>query len=386
MVGIATDPFNKLSTSSELGNDDHDYFSQFKEFLTRYYVGISDFRGKGKLVEQGLPPRIERELSLKGIILAIELVEGKIFLASVVKDIKQKPKLKIRMLDKVIIEGEFIFLDDASQEKFTIKLVKEGEKDEKKEKLIVLNGNGERDLRIDPKKIVVFYNNLTGTPDQIGLEFWLKRLKGKLDYIEYDAKRSRKKLGIFSPGRIDEDDWVKINNGLDGDEFAVNIAMPKSQTGKGKHEGFDPNDTRHLIHSPANSKERTQLWDDYRQYKIELATYHGVMLAPSFKQERQNIPETMAIEASYRAWEKDRKHVREIAYQQCEELGWVEKGWELNYGANAETNEQKIKKVEEEIKLLELEEKLAELKEQLAWKKTATKEEKKIEIVHERKK
>jgi hypothetical protein len=170
MANLATDPFNNLA--EEIDNGDHEYFSQFKEFLTRYYVGISDLRGKGKLIDQGLPPRIERELSLRGIILAIELVDGGIFLASVAKKVDNLTTLKIRMIDKAIVECEFIFLDDSDQEKFSVKLEKkEDKKGKKEEKLVLLNGKGEVDLRFDPKKIVVFYNNLAGTPDQNGIEF-----------------------------------------------------------------------------------------------------------------------------------------------------------------------------------------------------------------------
>ena len=85
----AVDPFAKqLSNLSELDSDDS-YELQFKDYLLRYYIGISDFRGKGLLVDCGLPHRIEKYLSLYGRVLAVELLENKkIALARLSGDLK----------------------------------------------------------------------------------------------------------------------------------------------------------------------------------------------------------------------------------------------------------------------------------------------------------
>ncbi|MEG7978861.1 MAG: hypothetical protein NY202_02980 [Mollicutes bacterium UO1] len=52
---LATDPYGLMSGGGGANGDDEEYFRQFEEFLTRYYIGISDLRGHDLLVDQGLP-------------------------------------------------------------------------------------------------------------------------------------------------------------------------------------------------------------------------------------------------------------------------------------------------------------------------------------------
>lgn len=367
MNNSAVDPFIKQLSSNINGDDDFVYEQQFKDFLLRYYIGISDFRGKGTLVDCGLPTKIEKYLSLHGKILVVEMAD-KLYLA------RLTGKLKRNFRDKSIRRCDFILLDDDSQEIYQIRTTseKKDKNDNEIKKLVVYDGSGKVDLTIDPSKIVLFINNDDSLPDQIGIEFWTERLKSKLDLIEYDSKKCKKKMALFTYSKMDGTDKAEAIEEFENNDFLFNIHWGNSIKSKGKKTGIDPSETNFKLVGPEDSKERAQLWQDYREYIIEVCKFHGVIFQISFKSERQNIPETLMAGTPYKAWEKERKRVREEVYKKCEELGWIEKGWELNYGAQAETNEQKIQKLEEELKLAELEGKLEQIRSK---KKEAKKEE-----------
>lgn len=342
----ALNPYGLVNSENGAGFTNIDYItycnSVIKWFL-RYYVGISDFRGKGKLVEKGLPWKIEKQLVLKGKILVLEIAEEPVLAEIVGNPILSEGK---------IVELDFKILDDTKGEKFSIKTLVE---DNKQARLVIYNVNGEEEKTIDPKKCVFFINNQDAERDLIGIETWLKALWSNLGNIFYDQKKSRKKLGLITPDDIHGSDWEKIIDGFENDYFAVNLALTETQKGAN---GFDPNEVRHILVSP-ESAEREQLWRDYLRLFAEVCKYYGVQFNIGWKEERQNLPEIGLLQAPFKAWEKERKHVREEAYKQCEKIsGWLEPSWELIYGAQAETNEQKIKKLEEEIRILELEEQL----------------------------
>lgn len=157
----AIEPFTKqLYDTGEYDSADS-FKMQFKDFLLRCYIGISDFRGKGPLVDCGLPHRIEKQLSLLGKVLVVEASEDKLFLARPVG------KLKTNFWTKEIIECDFVLINDDGEEKYQIGI----ETENKVKKTVVYNGEGKKDFIINPKKIVCFMNNDCGLPDQIGIDF-----------------------------------------------------------------------------------------------------------------------------------------------------------------------------------------------------------------------
>src|SRR5581483_3421141 len=115
----ALDPFSKhyYITGEE---EDDSFYKQFQDFLTRYYIGISDFRGKGLLVDCGLPRRIEKYLSLLGKVLAIEQIGNskKVLLARLAGN------LVVDFSSKSIIKCDFILIGDNEQEKYQVRLKK----------------------------------------------------------------------------------------------------------------------------------------------------------------------------------------------------------------------------------------------------------------------
>src|SRR2546423_859601 len=125
----AVDPFIKQLSVSGDYDSDNSYDQQFKDFLLRYYIGISDFRGEGLLVDCGLPRRIEKYLSLYGKVLAIELTENKIVLARLTGELKRN------FLDGSIVKCDFIMIDDDTKEKYQVRTVSKTEGKKKVKKL-----------------------------------------------------------------------------------------------------------------------------------------------------------------------------------------------------------------------------------------------------------
>ncbi|MCE8169263.1 MAG: hypothetical protein I3273_04030 [Candidatus Moeniiplasma glomeromycotorum] len=375
----ALEPFLKQLSDYTGNDDDFSFNQQFKDFLLRYYIGISDFRGEGPLVDCGLPHKIEKYLSLYGKVLAIELLQNKIFLGQLTGDLKKD------FLNDTITKCDFTLIGDASQEKYQIRIAKKEEGGKKIKKLVVYGGDGKEDITIKPKRIVLFLNNEAGLPDQIGIDFWLDLLWDTLKNIKYDQKKCRKKMAVITRTKMDGTDKARAIEGFENSDYIFNISFDSSGTGKGKKMGIDPHDVNYSLSGPENSQERRQLWTDYREYIAEVCKFHGLVSQTSFKQERQNIPETMMLEAPYKAWEKERKQVRQEAYQKCQELGWIKEGWELNYGAQSETNQQKIQKLEEKLKIAELEEQIANIGKNKETK-IEKKDEKEEKIIYDKKK
>jgi hypothetical protein len=326
-----------------------DYHQQVKEFFHKYYVGISDFRGEGKFKEANLMWKIETNLTHKGMIAVLEAAE-ELLLADVVGT----PQISLLDGSAYIIKAEFNILS-SSGGRFTLI------RDNKNGKLEIDSADEVLKNSIDPEKVVIFYNNEAGLADCVNLGQWTSKLYFFLDQIIYDADKCRKKFLMFTPTRLAKKDWAYFIDGYNNNDIIANVALDNSQKSKGSKPGIDPVDVKYEIYGP-ESNEREQLWRDYHRIFAEMCKYNGLQYNIGWKEERQNIPEIGLIEAPFRAWEKERKFVREEALKQCEELGWIKEGWELLYGAQAETNEQKINKLEQEIRIIELKKQLSSLR------------------------
>lgn len=360
----AINPFGLIMSlgSSDLG--DLVYYKIVKDWFLYYYIGISDFRGRGKLVDKGLPRKIERQLSLKGRVLVLEIAD-ELLLAEI-------HHLTKSLIGGRIVDLSFSLIGDSRGERYSVReLPIDIDKWDSKKKLFVFKRDGREDLSIDPERMVVFYNNDEFKRDLIGVDWWLKESRSFLNKIFYDAEKCRKKMAIFSPGRLSPKDWEYAINGFESSDYIVNIAFEETINSKGKKGRIDPTDISHDTIGPEKSTEREQLWRDYLRFLAEMYKYYGIQFNIGWKEERQNVAEIALIETPYRAWERQRKQNREDGYRGCEKLGWIEPGWELVYGGNAETNQQKIQKLEEEIKIIELEKILELLRQE---KKTKNKE------------
>lgn len=128
-------------------------------------------------------------------------------------------------------------------------------------------------------------------------------------------------MAIFTRTKMDGDDKSDAISEFENNDYIFNIHFGSSGKGKGKKTGIDPSETNYKLSGPENSQERNHLWNDYDKFIMNLCRFHGINFQASFKQERQNIPETLAAEGHFKAWERERKQVREDAYRQCEKLG-----------------------------------------------------------------
>ncbi|MEG7978862.1 MAG: hypothetical protein NY202_02985 [Mollicutes bacterium UO1] len=130
-----------------------------------------------------------------------------------------------RNLDKQITRVEFTIIDEEAQTTYTARQVREKDKktgQEIEQGLVIFNRQGEPDLLLNPARLVLFLNNGTGTADQAGIRFWLKRLKGRLDYIDYDARKCRKKMAIFTPSAMDASDKKEAIEGFENADYIFN--------------------------------------------------------------------------------------------------------------------------------------------------------------------
>ena len=205
-----------------------------------------------------------------------------------------------------------------------------------------------KEIFLNPQELVLFSNNLSHTPNLKGIEEgYLEEMWEIREKIRWDRKASKKKIINWVEQKPDgEDKANKINEWED--DYIFYISNPDITSEIKAHE----------VYSTQNTKEREQLWVDYKEELSELRRVNGIEHITSKKEERMNNPEIEANQAQFIALERRKKRIREESIREAENKGFCQGKHILSYGSLQE-HQQELE-IEEIVKSEQSEQKESE--------------------------
>jgi hypothetical protein len=186
-----------------------------------------------------------------------------------------------------------------------------------------------REIFLKNEEVVLFFNNSAKTANLEDAEtIYLKDLWNLKEKIKWDQTASKKKIINWVEQKPDPDDKsYKISEWEQ--DYIFWLAHPDTTNEIKAHE----------VYQAQNTKEREQLWTDYKEGFSELRRVYGIRHLTSKKEDRQNNPEIELNESQFIALERDKYRERIKSIREFEKKGGCPGKHTLSYGGYEEHQE-----------------------------------------------